>query len=102
MWLTVSRQPGSSDCITEPQAEAIDREWPAVLGIDNRRMVAIADGQNAEQLSVERNREFPPGLLWHDANCSFADIDPCHTVHIAPPLAGIKHQREPKALFRAD
>jgi hypothetical protein len=44
MRLTLERQPGSGDCITEPQAEAIDREWPALLGIDNGQVVAIADG----------------------------------------------------------
>lgn len=72
MRLTLERQPGSRDRITEPQAEAIDRKWPAVPGIDNGQVVAIADGQNVEQVSVERNRELP---------LSF-----CCTTRIVPPL----------------
>ena len=47
MRLTIERKPGGSDRVTEPLAEAIDRERLAVLGIDNRHVVAL--GERPEQ-----------------------------------------------------
>ncbi len=100
--LTFKRQPSGSDCVAEPLAEAIDREWPTVFGIDNGHMVAVADGQDTEEVSVERNRELPSGLLLNNSNASFAHVGPSHTVYIAPALASIKHERECEPLLSAN
>src|SRR5689334_21309479 len=101
MRLTLERQPGSSDRITEPEAIATDREWAAVIGVDNGYAGPVADGENAQQVSVERDCQLPTGLLLHEPNRSFTHIGPCHPMHIASTLTGIKHQRECNALLRA-
>ena len=99
--LSFERKPGDGDRVTDPLAEAIDGEWLTVLGIDNGHVVAVGDGENGEQVSVQRNRELVSGLLLHNPNGTLAHVGPRHAVHVAPALAGIKHKRERETLLGA-
>ena len=102
MRLTIEREPGASDRIPHPLAEAINRERLAVLCVDDGYMVVFSRRHNREQVAVERNHQLSPGLLLHDANCPIAYVSPGHAVHVAPALARMEHQRKRKPLLCAD
>lgn len=99
--LSFERKPRGRHRVTDPLAEAIDRERLTVLGIDNGHVVAVGDGENGEQVSVQRNRELASGLLLHNPNGTLTHIGPRHAVHVASALAGIKHKRERETLLGA-
>ena len=50
--LSFEQKPRGRNRVTDPLAEAIDRERLTVLGIDNGHVVAVDDGENGEQVSV--------------------------------------------------
>ena len=70
VWLAVERKTSGSDRITHPLAEAIDREWLAVLGVDDRHMVALGGGEgfavDASLIAADANkRRSIPGSEWN-------------------------------------